>query len=101
MVVLDFFPYNKPECEGRIKLPNYDIEIYSRDTSKTYIENYVNNEPEETYDIDIEKLKANKSKDNYTLKEIKEIAADLGIKGVSIMSKKDIIKLILLKIKKN
>lgn len=101
MIVLDFFPFNKPSGSGKIKLPDCDIEIYSRDTTSTYIERYVKADPTKSYDIDMEKLKANKSKDNYTLNEIKEIAGNLGIKGISIMSKKDIIKLILLKLEKN
>ena len=101
MIILDFFPYNKPSESGKIKLPDCDIEIYTRDTTSTYIEKYVKSEPTMSFNIDLEKLKATKSKDNYTLKEIKEIAGNLGIKGISIMSKKDIIKLILLKMEKN
>ena len=101
MTVLDLFPYNKPNGSGQISLPDCNIEIYTRDTSSIYIEKYVKTEPKFEFNIDLDKLKATKSKDNYSLKEIKEIANSLDIKGVSIMSKKDIIKLILLKMEKN
>ena len=80
MTVLDFFPYNKPSGSGKISLPDCNIEIYTRDTSSTYIEKYVKTEPKFEFNIDLEKLKATKSKDNYSLKEIKEMTR-MSVKG--------------------
>ena len=101
MIYLDFYPYNKPNYKGIITLPSSKLEIYTRDTSSSYVENYMKITKPREYDIDLEKLKKIKSKDNYTLKEIKTIAGNLGIKGISIMNKKDIIKLILLQLEKD
>ena len=42
----------------------------------------------------------NYTSERYSIEEVKKIATDLGITGVSIMPKKDIIKLILLELEK-
>ena len=96
---LDFFPYNYPTCEGKVKLPESSTEyktlemgeIKKREKDKTVEVN-----------IDMRKLtnKREKSAITYGVKELKNIARTLGIKGSSSMNKENLIKYIKLKLKK-
>ena len=102
MYKLDFFPYSEQSGKGKIKLPQRKIEIYETINSqyKEYYEELKKERKKKNINIDIDKLVSKNTSERYSIEEIKNIAGNLGITGVSIMPKKDIIKLILLELDK-
>lgn len=102
MYILDFFPYSDQKGKGKIKLPQKKIEIY--DTLnyeyKEYYEELIEKKKKKNINVNIDRLLSKDTSERYSIEKIKKIANDLGITGVSIMPKKDIIKLILLELAK-
>lgn len=99
MSELDFFPYCYPTYEGKVILPEN-----STDYKTVEVEELKKREKDKTVEvnIDMKKLtnKREKSYISYSVKELKNIARTLGIKGAGSMNKENLIKYIKLKIKK-
>jgi len=99
MNTLDFFPYSYPTGSTIIELP-HDSTDY-----KTFeVEDTIVREKERTVEINIDMRKLtdrrDKTKTAYSIKELKNIAKTLGIKGASAMNKENLVKYIKLKLKK-
>lgn len=99
MEKLDFFPYCYPTCSGTVELPVEDT-LYKT----VELEEVKKREKEKTVEvnIDMRKLTNKKEKNNisYSVKDLKNIARTLGIKGSGNMNKENLIKYIKLKLKK-
>lgn len=102
MYILDFFPYSEQKGNGKIKLPQKKITIYETINSqyKEYYEELKEEKKKKNIKVDIDRLLSKDTSERYSIEEVKKIAGELGITGVSIMPKKDIIKLILLELEK-
>jgi len=87
----DFFPLSYPTYSTVIELPQEASEYETVETGEIK-----RKEKEKTIelDLDIENL------DNKNIKELKNIARSLNIKGAGGMNKKNLIKFIGLKLKK-
>ena len=99
MSKLNFFPFCYPTYENIIELPEVETEyktvelgeVKKREKDKTVEVN-----------IDMRKLTNNREKSyiSYNVKELKNIARTLGIKGSGNMNKENLINYIKLKLKK-
>lgn len=99
MSKLDFFPYSYPTSSEKVELPQEETsyktvevgDIKKREKDKTIEVN-----------IDMRKLTNNREKNipAYSVKELKNIARSLGVKGSSAMNKENLIKYIKIKLKK-
>lgn len=99
MTTLDFFPLSYPTGSTLIELPQESTDYKTIEAGSTVVR-----EREETVEIDIDMRrltnKRDKSKNAYSIKELKNIAKALGIKGASGMNKENLVKYIKLKLKK-
>jgi hypothetical protein len=95
---LDFFPYSVPTYSTLIVLPTETTEYMT--VTKSDIRQ-VEKQKTATVDIDIKRLtnRRDRQKFAYSIKELKSIAKNLGIKGSSTMNKENLVKFIKIKIK--
>lgn len=99
MTVLDFYPFSYPTGSTVIEFPQELTDYKTIDIGKTIVR-----EKEKTAEVNIDMRKLtnrrDKSKTAYSIKELKNIAKTLDIKGASSMNKENLIKYIKLKLKK-
>lgn len=99
MTTLDFYPLSYPTGSTLIEFPQESTDYKTIEAGATIVR-----EREKTVEIniDVRRLtnKRDKSKTAYSIKELKNIAKALGIKGASGMNKENLVKYIKLKLKK-
>jgi hypothetical protein len=96
---LPFFPFTIPTYSEKIILPQQNTEYKTLTMEKD-----ITLEKEKTIEINIDPKRLTDRKDKqkiaYNIKELKNIAKYLNIKGANTMNKENLVKYIKLKIKK-
>ena len=95
---LNYFPFNTPNYKGKIILPNEDKSYTKEYYNKNY---YIESEAPPDIDIDIEKLKSDRSKneEGYNILELRKFAKMLDVDNFSKLSKKELVEIIKIKLK--